>query len=282
MATNLQLRTRAANVALLSIGQKTIVTLTETTVDANRVNLVFDELIEQLLGDDWTFNRERVLIQNLTQIVKLTVDSAPTPTATGWAVGDTLTGQTSGVTCVVKKVVSTTEYWVTKPASDFTDGETLASGADSVNCSTGYPAIDESPLDNWDYIYLLPTNLVNLRFVTHEYEDQVRYEFDVEGDFLYTDITDGVLAYNKKLEETTDVYDLTKMPVWFRRLISASLAYNLAPNVTENMRYRQKAEIEINNAYLFAKEQNGQNTFNIHEQGHNDWVDGADTLLLGY
>ena len=68
------------------------------------------------------------------------------------------------------------------------------------------------------------------------------------------------------------------MPVWFHRLISARLAYILAPNVTENQKREQKAEIEFNDAYLTAREKNGD-SFWYRDESNNDWAYGANNVI---
>jgi len=65
------------------------------------------------------------------------------------------------------------------------------------------------------------------------------------------------------------------MPLWFHRLISARIAYILAPNMTENQRIRSKAEMEYQRAYTSAREKNGENAYVPDEQGDNDWQMGA-------
>jgi hypothetical protein len=81
------------------------------------------------------------------------------------------------------------------------------------------------------------------------------------------------------LQDDSGVSDVSLMPNWFHRLISARLAHIMAPNVTQNMRYRQKAEIEWDRAYLFAREKNGAEAYFEYEEGNRDWTDGANDLL---
>jgi hypothetical protein len=55
----------------------------------------------------------------------MTLTTAPT---TRWAVGDTITGQTSTETCIIVDILSTLTYNVKDRSGDFTLGETLTNG----------------------------------------------------------------------------------------------------------------------------------------------------------
>lgn len=265
-----------ANFALLSLGDKVIAVIDTTTPAGSKINAILEKVILELLDEDWNFNRHRVNVSGLTKVYKLTLDAAPTPSATGWAVGDVLTGGTSAATATVKRVISTTEYLITAPSVDFTDGEVITSGADSRDCAGGYPLIDESPLDTFEYGYVLPTDLLNLRFLSDPYYDRIKLKFDTEQDMLFCDYDDASLVYNRKIEASADVADVTLMPTWFHRLISARIAYILAPNITENMKYRQKAEVEWRDAYIHALEQNADYNFKREQYGNSDWVEGVE------
>ncbi len=85
------------------------------------------------------------------------------------------------------------------------------------------------------------------------------------------------MRYNKWIgfEGSDTVSDVTLMRVWFHRLISARIAYILAPNITENQRREQKVEIELNEAYLTAREKNGDESW-YEDEDNTDWADGAD------
>jgi hypothetical protein len=267
-----------ANFGLLSIGDKAIAAIDDTTVPGKRINAIFEKLILELLDEDWNFNRFRCNVSDLTKVFKLTVDTAPTPAA--FAVGATLTGATSSVTCTVKRKVSDTVYFVTEPSGDWTDGEVISDGTNSVDCATGYPTEDESPLDTFEYGYVLPTDLLNLRFLSDPYYDRIKLKFYTAQDMLFCNYDDASLVYNSKLEESTGVSDVTLMPLWFHRLISARLAYILAPNVTENMKHRQKAEVEWRDAYIHALEQNADYNYKKEQYGNNDWTEGVEREML--
>ncbi len=67
----------------------------------------------------------------------LTLDVAPG--GTGWAVGDTVTGLTSGVTCTVRKVVTTLTYYVQGRSGAFTLGEILTNGTNQADQGAANP-----------------------------------------------------------------------------------------------------------------------------------------------
>jgi hypothetical protein len=278
--TNAADKVAICNIALLSVGQSFIVSLTENSVWSNKLNSIFEKVVEELLADDWYFNRKRVLLSDLTLVYKLTVDTAPA--AAAFAVGATLTGATSLKTCAVLEVLSNTVYLVTEPSGDFTDGEVIGDGTNSVNCATGYPEISEVlACGTWDYGYKLPTDQLFIRGVGDADYDKIKYPYSQEGRILLTNQTDDYLFYNKWIGYTGSaaVSDVTLMPLWFHRLISAKLAYILATSITDNMRYRQKAEVEWDRAYLFAKEQNGLSAYSEYEQSNNDWAEGAGRII---
>lgn len=264
------------NKALMSIGQQAVSALTVTTSPVvNQVNLILESVIKELSDYDWLFNRSRVTLDKLTKVYRLTVDVAPS----GWIPEATITGATSLVTCTIKQVLSSTEYLVTEPSDDFTDGEVLSDGTNTADCGTGYPLI-EAPHDHYLYAYVLPSDWLRLRFLSSTYSDKVRYPRDIEGPLLLCNQTDAVLCYNKVLESSSGVSQISLMPLWFHRLVSARLAFILAPNITQDMKQRQKVELEWKDAQLYAHEQNGQSAYHEDEIGNTDWVDGADSMLI--
>jgi len=74
---------------------------------------------------------------------KLTIDAQPA--GGDWSAGDTLTGGTSGVTCEVVAVVSSTVYTIKHLTGDFTDGEVItAQDSNARDCGAGYPVVADS------------------------------------------------------------------------------------------------------------------------------------------
>jgi len=268
-----------ANTALFTLGDTLITVIDDTTPVGKKINAVIESVIKELMVDDWYFNRKRILLSDMTQIYKLTVDSCPSPAA--FARGATITGATSEVTCTVIDPISDTVYLVTEPSGDFTDGEVLGDGSNTVDCATGYPlSVEDLNIDQYQYGFRKPTDCLFIRGIFDIYHDKVKLPHKTEGDIIYSYYDSNCyFKYNKYLTASTDVSDVTLMPLWFHRLISAKLAYMLSANITENQKIRSKAEIDYNNAYLEAKEKNGSEEGAIDHSGHNDWEEGANRVL---
>ena len=274
-----------SNIGLLAVGQNFITDAEfagTTSPTANKVKALFEQVVKELLNEDWFFNRYRA---TLVRVYELTVDTVPTPAA--WAAGATLTGATSAVTATVLEKISNTVYLISEPSGDWTDGEVIsdnASVSNSVNCATGYPLSDDdvNEFGTYDYRYSLPSDFLYTRGLSDYDFDKIKYKSEREGAYLLTNQTEAYLLYNRWLGEngSTTVSDVTKMPVWFHRLISARLAVIFSPNITENARIQPKAEKEWKEAYLYAKEKNGEEADNEHE-GNLDWSNGANNEIYG-
>ena len=272
-------KTAIANIGLLSVGESLITSLTQGTPHANKINSIFENIVKELLADDWFFSRKRVHLDDLTQVFRLTVDTSPSPAA--FVVGATLTGVSSSVKCTVVEVLSSTVYLVTEPTGDFTDGEVIGDGTNTVDCAANYPtSLETLAMGSYDYGYQMPTDYQFSRGLGDEDYDKLKYPYTVEGRLILTNYQDAFWHYNKWIgyEGSTTISDVTVMPLWFHRLISARLAQILSPNITENARRETKAEIELKEAWLYAREQNGQEAYNKYE-GNTDWADGANREL---
>lgn len=73
--------------------------------------------------------------------LQLNLNVAP---ATSWVAGDTITGQSSGTTCIVVSKVNNTAYRVKEVSGIFTDGEVVGVTGDAAKLAdqgTGYPTI---------------------------------------------------------------------------------------------------------------------------------------------
>lgn len=128
----------------------------------------------------------------------------------------------------------------------------------------------------YDHRYALPSDCLFIIGLCDEDNDNTRYEYLREGAYILTNQDTPIyLLYSKKLVKSDGSPDISKMPLWFHRLISAKIAYILAPNMTENQRIRSKAEIEYQRAYVTAREKNGEDAYVADERGNNDWRDGA-------
>ena len=268
------------NHAYVTIGHSTVESLTPlSTVDADVALVVLESVIKELMADDWYFNRKRILLSDMTQIYKLTVDTAPSPAA--FARGATITGASSSVTCTVVDVLSDTVYLVTEPSGDFTDGEVLGDGTNTVDCAADYPQAEEDlNIDQYQYGFLKPTDCLYIRGIFDIYSDRVKLPHKTEGDIIYSHYNDNCyFQYNKYLTASADVSDVTLTPLWFHRLCSARIAYMLSANRTENQKIRAKAELDYDTAYLEAKEKNGSEEGAKDWSGHNNWAEGANREL---
>jgi len=275
-------KTAIANIGLYMIGEKKITSITATNPNAVKINTIFESVVRELLAEDWYFSRKRVKFEDLVQVYKLEIDAAPDPAA--WYVGGTITGATSGVTCEVVEVLSDTVYLVTEPTGDWTDGETLSDDAGTPNSrvnATGYPT-DTDSLNHgkWQYGFKRPSDILWLLKTSGIDCDRVNFPYYPEGSVIYTNQTDAFIRYNKWIgyQGSATVSDVTLMRVWFHRLISARIAYILAPNVTENQRREQKIEVELNEAYLHAREKNGDESW-YEDEDNNDWAYGPGNTL---
>lgn len=73
----------------------------------------------------------------------LTIDAQPA--GGDWSADDILTGGTSGTTCIVVAVTSSTVYTIKHLTGDFTDGEVItADDANARDCGAGYPIVTVS------------------------------------------------------------------------------------------------------------------------------------------
>jgi hypothetical protein len=82
---------------------------------------------------------------NRAQVVYTTLTIDAQPAGGDWSVGDILTGGTSGVTCEVVAVVSSTVYTVKHVTGDWTDGEVItAQDSNARDCGAGYPTVADS------------------------------------------------------------------------------------------------------------------------------------------
>lgn len=258
-----------ANFARASLGnfsQAAITSLSTNDPEINLIANVLEEVITYLMTDDWYFNRKRINLEDMTQIYVLEVDEAP---STAWSVGDTITGQTSGVTCVINTIINTTKFLVTKPSGDFTEDETLTDGVATAvyNISS-----DDVEMGEYPYAYTLPSDyLLNLG-VSPIGSDDIKYKTKREGQLLLSQANEGYYHYNRYIG-TSGVSDIDDLPIWFHRLISARLAYVMSANIMDNVRIRPKAELDYRMAYLEAKEKNGMEEVNDEYEGQSNWSD---------
>lgn len=267
------------NTAFYSIGHKRISALDNTTPEGVKTSEIIEQIIKELMADDWYFNRHSVLLTDMTQIYKLTVDTAPSPAA--WSRGATITGAGSSVTCEVVDVLSDTVYLVTEPSGTWTNGEILSDGTNSVDCAVDYPQDTEDiDIDQYQYGFAEPDDCLHIRGTFSILHDKAKLRHKMFKNIVLSHYKDDVnFKYNYYRQASADVSDVTGIKMWFHRLISAKLAWMLSANITENQKIRAKAEIDYQDAYLEAKEKNGSEEGAIDWSGHNDWAEGANIEL---
>jgi hypothetical protein len=168
----------------------------------------------------WPFLTDRA---TLIQIETLTLDSSPAPAA--FSAGATLTGGTSGTTATVLEVTSTTVYVVAYTSGDWTDGEVISDGTNSLDCATGYPTTAvTTPTYKWTYQYELPTDFGRLIDV---YEDDgtdlIDDRWTREGNRILTDYTTCNIRYVKLITDPDDFAPL------FKEVLILQLALKLIP-----------------------------------------------------
>ncbi|MDD5458396.1 MAG: hypothetical protein PHF37_03280 [Phycisphaerae bacterium] len=250
-----------ANQALDRIAAAQI-TLTGTTANEYLVcNRHYAQTRDSLLRSfEWPFATDRA---TLSQISTLELDTAPGPDT--WAVGDVITGITSGTTAEILTVTSDTEYEIIHLSGDFTDGETITnadvekvywqgipltwedepvywyddSDCDQVVCGTGYPIVSGlTPDFEWGHQYQLPNDFVRLKKV---YEDDgtdyVDDRFEREGQRLLTNYDTCNIKYIK------DITDPTKFDALFTEVLILRLAMKLVNPLAGIRAAELKAEI---------------------------------------
>lgn len=267
------------NTGFYSVGHKRIKALDNTTPDGVKTGEILESIIKELMADDWYFNRHSVLLTDMTQIFKLTVDTAPSPAV--WSRGATITGATSLVTCEVVDVLSGTVYLVTEPSGDFTDSEVLSDGTNSVDTAADYPQTTENiDRDQYQYGFKEPADSLHIRGIFSTQHDKAKLRHRSEKNYILSHFKDNCnFKYNYYRTESEGVSDVTGLHMWFHRLISAKLAWMLSANITENQKVRAKVEIDYNDVYLEAKEKNGSEEGAIDYSGHNNWAEGANRDL---
>ena len=139
----------------------------------------------------------------------------------------------------------------------------------------------EPAFGRYDYAYKIPPLCSFIRGICDQYNDNVRYEYEREGEYLLTNQSSPIyLLYNKYLRrDNSGEPDVSKMKIYFHRLCSARLAYILAPNMAPDQRIRTKVELELPKAYINAREKNGEDTYVAEAEGNHDWRQGPRDYL---
>jgi len=203
----------------------------------------------------------------LSKIKTLVLNVQPT---SAWAVGDTITGISSGVTADILTVTSPTEYVVTHISGDFADGETITnatveqvywegipvvdedgdpvywwddSSDSQVTCGTGYPDVDAlNPDFDWTYQYQLPSDFVRLIGVQEMDDiDDIDDRISIEGTRILTNYETLSITYVKKITDPTLFEDL------FAELLILRLAKKLLNPLagTASRVFREELGVEL-------------------------------------
>jgi len=260
-----------------------------TTCDTYvKANLHYAQTRDSLLRRyEWTF---AVAQSELALISTLTLDHQPLPDA--WAVGDTITGITSGNTAEILTVVSPTEYEIIYLTGDFEDTETLtnatvydvlweglpvtwedeqvvwydSSTSDETTCAITTTAI--TPLFRYDYQYELPDDYQRLTKNWEETESD--YEWAVQGHRLLSDRDEVNIEYVRKVTDPAEFDPL------FTEVLILSLALKLLSPLqgTQNTTFRQELKQDLRQAMSKAglvctveKSQSGYSSWNSARWG---------------
>ena len=200
---------------------------------------------------------------DLVLIKTLTLAAAPTPAI--FVVGAILTS-TSGVTCKVLEVISSTVYVVAYLSGTFVDGEDITDDSIVTNTatgSTGFPTvIEDVPTDtHWKHQYQLPTDL--LRILT-EHHRHHWHHFAIEGKRLYTNHDRFRLHYIRYMPNPLD------WDVLFTEVLVLALALKMLPALsgTAGATLYQTLQLELKQAMARARSVCSVETNNT---GYSSW-----------
>jgi hypothetical protein len=253
-STELQL----VNIACLLVGIKKLDNLTDDRKSIRLANEAYDEARDEIfeLPYDWKFATTRA---ELTILYRLTLNAAP---STEWAVGGTITGDTSGETCVIRSIESTKIFLVDTLSGDFTDGEDLTSATYTATGAADYPVVAAlAPLSGYDYQCVLPSACRRLIAVVNEEGDDVQYSWreellvDAAGTELHVLLTDessDIFIKYIRLIETVSFWRS-----WFAKLVYINLALMLCESMKQDKLKEHQLEVKFKKALKEAIEANG-------------------------
>jgi hypothetical protein len=252
------------NQVLDRIGAAQISLAVQTSVEALSSFRHWSTTLNSLIRSfEWPFLTAR---SELVQIQTMTLDDSPAPAA--FVAGATLTGATSGTTATVLSVTSTTVYVIAYLDGDFTDGEVVSDGTNSLDCATGYPTVAvTTPTFEWDYQYELPTDFLRLISV---YEDDGTDAVDDrwvrEGNRILTNYATCNIRYVKTVTDPSDFDPLFAEVLLLR--MALKLIPALAGSLTKTDRDQIQKElqtIETKARTICSQENNqtGRNDYNL-------------------
>jgi hypothetical protein len=217
-----QLEINLCNQALSQIGAAKVVLATQaTTNEGIAANDFYAQTRDSLLRSYyWPFARIRT---TLSRLYEVSFDTSPGPSA--FAIGDVITGISSGATATVLEVISDVEYKVAYLSGTFMDSETVTNaivypvawrgipvvygtenvvwydGGSQVVCGAGYPITTEVVPDfGYGHQYVLPADFDRLVKRQSNYH---HHHSTIEGNYLLSDSDSGHVLYIKKVTDTT-------------------------------------------------------------------------------
>lgn len=261
---------------------------TQTTLEALAAIRHYEQTRNSLLESfEWPFATDR---EELGKISTIVLDAEPGPD--NWAVGDTITGISSGTTAEILTVTSGTEYEIIHISGDFTDGERITnatvydvtwegvpveyedetvcwyddSDADQVTCGTGYPVVAGiTPDFEWTHQYHLPNDFIRLTKIDEDDgTDYVDDRWEREGKRLLTNYDTCNIKY---IKEVTDPDDFDPL---FTEVLILRLALKLIPPLAGTKTNPLKADIkeDLRVAEIKARIVAAQET---NVSGRSDW-----------
>jgi len=235
---------------------------TQTTLTALTAIRHYEQTRNSLLESfEWPFATDR---EELGKISTIVLDAEPGPD--NWAVGDTITGVSSGTTAEILTVTSGTEYEIIHLSGDFTAGETITnaivydvvwqgipvvygddtvcwyddSDSDQVVCGTGYPVVTGiTPDFEWTHQYHLPNDFLRLKDIYEDDgTDQVDNRWVREGKRILTNYDTCNIRYIKKITDPDDFDPL------FTEVLILRTALKLTPPLAGTKTNPLKADIK--------------------------------------
>jgi hypothetical protein len=212
------------NQALDRIGAAQIASTSTTTNEYLVCDRNYPQVRDTLLRSfEWNFVNAR---ETLALVYDIDFGTAPGPDE--FAVGDVLTGITSGVTATVLEVISGTQYRIGYVTGTYTLGETVTNATvssvewqgipvvygtspvvwyengDQVVCGALYPTVTEVvPNFGYQHMYVLPDDFSRLRV-----KQKFQHEHAIEGKYLLSHHDTEKIEYVRKTTDTTLFDDL--------------------------------------------------------------------------
>ena len=125
--------------------------------------------------------------------------------------------------------------------------------------ATAYVDISESSdtpeAADWEYVYDLPADFLAMVHYTDETDRSVRYEYEIVGDYIYSNEDSCYIKYIQKMDYDT----VSDMSIQLRRLCAANLAVMIAPFFKPQMLNAAYANLE--RTKIMALEENNDHIY---------------------